>query len=149
MTVKKKLFILIAIIIFAAPVAIASFYKISPVAWNMWGPINTAKGVAIKGYDPVAYFELGAAKMGDPSITSNWNDVEWHFSSSEHQSLFEGNPEKYAPQFGGYCATAVSIGMTADTNPNSWHIENQKLYLFLNDLIVTFFLSQDSIVNSF
>ena len=133
MASKKKIFILVIIILIAAPATIASIYKISPLAWNIWGPVNAAKGVAIKGHDPVAYFVLGKAQMGDPSITINWNSVDWHFSSNEHRSLFESNPEKYAPQFGGYCATAISIGMTADIDPNSWHIENEKLYLFFNE----------------
>ena len=133
MASKKHIFISIIVILIAAPIIFVSFYKISPVSWNIWGPVNTAKGVAIKGYDPVAYFELGVAKLGDPSITTNWRNVTWQFSSSKHQSLFENNPEKYAPQFGGYCATAISIGMTADIDPNSWHIENEKLYLFFND----------------
>lgn len=60
-------------------------------------------------------------------------DVDWHFKSAENRTLFQTNPERYAPQFSGYCATTVSTGLTIDTNPESWLVENDKLYLFFDD----------------
>ena len=130
---KKKIFFSILVAVILVPVVFMSMYKIAPVAWNPWGGVNTTSGVAIQGYDAVAYHKLGQASKGDPSYAAEWNDVEWYFVSHEHRSLFEADPESYAPQFGGYCATAVSIGLTANTDPESWHIENGKLYLFFND----------------
>lgn len=130
---KKKIFFTVLALVILVPVVFSSVFKIAPVAWNPWGGVNATNGVAIKGYDAVAYHKLGHASKGDPSYVTEWNDVKWYFVSNENRSLFETDPESYAPQFGGYCATAVSIGMTADTDPESWHIENGKLYLFFND----------------
>lgn len=86
-------------------------------------------GKAIRGYDPVAYFTEGKPVKGDSDYTYSWNDAEWYFSSQENLSLFTANPEKYAPQYGGYCAWAVSKGYTAKVDPNAWYIHNDKLYL--------------------
>ena len=133
MTNKKKFFTLVIVILIATPLIFLGINKVAPVSWNIWGDVNSTNGIAIKGYDPVAYFRLDKAIPGNSSLTTHWKDTTWQFSAPEHQSLFEENPEKYAPQFGGYCATAISIGMTADVDPNSWHIENGELYLFFND----------------
>ena len=130
---NKKVFSVVIAILIAAPLILLSINKIAPISWNIWGTVNSTKGIAIRGYDPVAFFKLSEAKLGSPAFSTRWQSADWHFLSAEHQSLFEENPEKYAPQFGGYCATAISIGMTADSDPESWYIENGKLYLFFND----------------
>ncbi len=66
-------------------------------------PINTdAQGAAIKGYDPVAYFTLGEPTEGTPEFEHTWNSARWRFASAEHLEMFKGNPEKYAPRYGGY-----------------------------------------------
>ena len=66
-------------------------------------PINKNwKGLAIKGYDPVAYFELGKPVKGKSEFEYKWEGAKWRFSNSEHLNLFMANPEKYAPQYGGY-----------------------------------------------
>jgi YHS domain-containing protein len=66
-------------------------------------PINTdAQGVAIKGYDPVAYFTLGVPTEGSAEFEHTWNGARWRFASAEHLEMFRGNPGKYAPQYGGY-----------------------------------------------
>ena len=97
------------------------------------GPVNrTPEGIAIKGYDPVAYFLDGRPVQGSDEFTYAWNDAVWKFSSSKHRDLFAGDPEKYAPRYGGYCAFAVSIGRTADIDPASWSIVDGKLYLNLD-----------------
>lgn len=65
--------------------------------------INTTLfGVAIKGYDPVAYHTEGKALKGSRSFSHNWNDAKWYFISAENRDLFASNPERYAPQYGGY-----------------------------------------------
>jgi len=103
-------------------------------------PVNTTKeGLAIKGYDPVAYFTLSKAYRGKPDITYEWRGATWRFVNEEHRELFAGNPEKYAPQYGGYCAWAVSRGSTADIDPHAWVIHDDRLFLNLNGFIGTVF----------
>jgi YHS domain-containing protein len=94
-------------------------------------PVNTSLfGVAIKGYDPVAYFTEGKPVKGDSKITHEWNGATWQFASAEHRDAFKKSPEKFAPQFGGYCAWAVSQGYTANVDPErAWRVVNEKLYL--------------------
>lgn len=96
-------------------------------------PINADKnGIALKGYDPVAYFTVGKPVKGQKEYQFEWKNTKWFFSSSENLAQFQKNPEHYAPQYGGYCAYAVSRGTTADIDPESWAIVNRKLYLNLN-----------------
>jgi len=90
---------------------------------------SSSTKVAINGYDPVAYFTMKKPVKGNASHSTKWNGASWHFSSSENLALFVGSPKKYAPQFGGYCAFAVSYGSTAPTEPEAWTIVDGKLYL--------------------
>ncbi len=91
--------------------------------------IYTEDGIAIDGTDPVAYFTQGEPVAGDASITHEWMEATWQFSSEENRDLFAANPETYAPQYGGYCAYAVAKGSTATTIPEAWSIVDGKLYL--------------------
>jgi len=86
-------------------------------------------GSAISGYDPVAYFKEHKAVEGKSAHTYRWNDAKWYFSSAENKADFIAAPEKYAPQYGGYCAWAVTQGAAVKTDPTAWHIEGGKLYL--------------------
>jgi hypothetical protein len=86
-------------------------------------------GVAIDGYDPVAYFTDGKPVEGTSDITADWQDATWRFASTDHRALFVANPEKYAPAYGGYCAWAVSQGYTASIDPTAWRIVDGRLYL--------------------
>lgn len=93
------------------------------------------KSGAIKGTDPVAYFSLEAgqkAVKGSKEHTHEWNGATWRFSSADNKDKFIENPEKYAPQYGGYCAFAVSHNFTKPTDPNAWRIVDGKLYLNLS-----------------
>jgi len=94
-------------------------------------PVNKSflGGVAIKGYDPVAYFEQGKPVEGNNQIELEWMDAKWRFANAENRDKFKANPEKYAPQYGGYCAYAVSLGTTADIDPEAWSVVDGKLYL--------------------
>jgi hypothetical protein len=92
-------------------------------------PVNRDRsGVALSGYDAVAYFEGGPAK-GSPQFTHEWMDAKWRFASAERLERFQADPAKYAPQFGGYCAWAVSNNYTAGVDPEAWKIVDGKLYL--------------------
>lgn len=104
--------------------------KVSPVGWGMWGNYNTSSGLALKGYDPVAYLNGNGPTQGDSQIAYDWGGATWQFSSTENMDLFSISPESYAPQFGGFCSFAVSKGFTADISPDAWHIEDGKLFVF-------------------
>jgi YHS domain-containing protein len=96
-------------------------------------PVNVDKyGAAVKGFDVVAYFDAGEPVRGLPEIDYEWNGAVWHFSNHKNLSLFRGDPEKYAPRYGGYCAFAVSRGYTADIDPEAWTVVDGKLYLNYN-----------------
>jgi hypothetical protein len=90
---------------------------------------KTLFGTAVKGYDVVAYFTRGKPVRGSGSYTHRWRDATWRFASAEHRDLFAADPERYAPQYGGYCAWAVSQGTTAGIDPEAWKIVDGKLYL--------------------
>lgn len=93
-------------------------------------PVNTTfTGVAIKGYDPVAYFTAGRPAKGNSDFSYEWNGAEWRFASAANRDLFKADPVRYAPQYGGYCAWAVSRGYTAGIDPEAWKIVNNRLYL--------------------
>lgn len=94
--------------------------------------INASSKLAIDGYDPVSYFTESKAVEGVADHALNWQGATWHFSSAENKALFESDPEKYAPQYGGYCAYAVSINKLYKIDPHQFTVMNDKLYLNLN-----------------
>lgn len=89
-------------------------------------PLNT---IAINGYDTVAYFKNGKALQGSDSYTFRWHGMIWRFLNKENRDLFAKGPEKYAPQYDGYCAWAMTEARKARTDPKVWKIVNGKLYL--------------------
>lgn len=91
-----------------------------------------AEGLAIRGFDAVAYYTVDSAVKGQPKYEFAWNGAKWLFSSAENLEKFRQNPAAYAPQFGGYCSYAVSHGYTADGDPEQWKIVDGKLYLNYN-----------------
>ena len=86
-------------------------------------------GIAIDGYDPVAYFEEGAPKQGSPDYVHIWEGAAWRFESQENLDVFAADPASYSPEFGGYCAWAVSQNDLAEVDPQYWAIVEGKLYL--------------------
>jgi YHS domain-containing protein len=84
---------------------------------------------AVGGHDPVAYFTEGRPVAGKSDFTHQWKGVTWRFASAKNRDLFKAKPEAYAPQYGGYCAWAVSQGYTAKGDPNHWKIVDGKLFL--------------------
>ncbi len=105
-------------------------------------PINTLgqtgffKGgngdAAIVGYDPVAYFTAGKPVKGQDEFTTEWMGAKWKFSSEENLALFKANPEKYAPQYGGYCAYGVAKDGLVSIEPDKFKVIDGKLYLNYN-----------------
>jgi YHS domain-containing protein len=96
-------------------------------------PVNQDdRKTAMHGYDPVAYFREARPVKGSMNFAAEWMGAKWMFASAEHRDQFQKEPEKYAPQYGGYCAWAVSKGYTANGDPQVWRIVNGKLYLNYN-----------------
>ena len=86
--------------------------------------------LAIRGYDPVAYFTKQRATPGLPEFTYRWDEHRWQFANAQHRDLFKADPVKYAPQFANFCAVALSRGEVREANPEYWLISDGKLYLF-------------------
>lgn len=92
--------------------------------------VNVSRGdLALQGYDAVAYWTSGQATLGNPSFEHRWNNAVWRFSTAANREQFAKDPARYAPEFGGYCAYAVSRGYTANIDPNAWRIVDGRLYL--------------------
>ncbi len=104
---------------------------------NAKDPVYTGRfsSVAVDGYDPVAYFTNGEPTKGRKEFSTEYNGAEWRFVSADNLAAFKKSPEAYAPQYGGYCAWAVSQNYTARGNPMNWTIVDGKLYLNYNDEI--------------
>lgn len=94
--------------------------------------LNLVDGVAVHGYDVVAYFTQGKPVEGNASITASHDGAVYRFSSAENRDLFAADPAKYAPQYGGYCAFGTAMGRKFDGDPQAWRIVDGKLYLNLN-----------------
>jgi YHS domain-containing protein len=94
-------------------------------------PVYTGffSNVAVGGYDPVAYFTDNKPVKGDSRFSTGYQGAQWHFASAANRDRFIAAPERYAPQYGGYCAWAVSEGSTASADPRLWKIVEGKLYL--------------------
>jgi YHS domain-containing protein len=86
-------------------------------------------GVAILGYDTVAYFTDGRAMQGEPEFEYVWDGSRWWFATAEHRDLFAREPERYAPRFGGYCTGGMALGYKMVADPENWHIVDGQLYL--------------------
>ena len=86
--------------------------------------------VVLKGYDPVAYFTEGKPTKGDPKYTYDWDEGRYYFASDKHLAMFKSDPERYAPQFGGYCTGSMSRGVRNEGDPEGWVINDGKLYVF-------------------
>jgi hypothetical protein len=88
-----------------------------------------SRGLALSGYDAVAYFTQSKAVKGEARFEIGWNGGRWRFASVENRDRFEAAPARYAPRFGGYCAWAVRNGYTASGDPNAWSVVDGRLYL--------------------
>ena len=124
------------------PERIAHYRRIPLLAGLVWtvlsltsaahaiAPVQVDRhGVALSGYDAVAYFTQGQALIGRDEFTASFSGATWKFATAADRDVFQREPEKYAPQFGGYCAWAVSRGYTATIDPEAFRVVNGKLYL--------------------
>lgn len=94
-----------------------------------------AQGVALHGHDAVAYFTDGKAVPGSPAFEYEWSGARWRFATAANRARFAQAPDQFAPQFGGYCAWAVSNNYTADIDPNAFAVVNGKLYVNYSSFI--------------
>ena len=111
-------------------VLLGSMLLSSPAARADHDHFPGAHDIVIFGYDPVAYFTMGEALQGSKDISTEWLGGKWYFVNQKHRDLFVTDPDRYMPQYGGYCSASYTYGVDAD--PNSWQIVDNKLYLFYN-----------------
>ncbi len=96
---------------------------------------QTEEGVAIKGYDPVAYFNAGAPTKGDAAFSAEYDGAVWHFASAANRDAFLAEPDKYVPAYGGWCAYGMAKGGKVPIDPSAWKIVDGTLYLNVNPKI--------------
>ena len=114
-----------------------AFLMILSLLQDLEPEINQENGIAIKGYDAVSYFKSQKSTKGIQEWSFEWKNVNWLFSSQENLISFSKDPQKYAPQYGGYCAWGMRQGYKADTDPeNSWTIVDDKLYFNYNKQVL-------------
>jgi hypothetical protein len=111
-------------------IALLSFAAAMPAAAGGHKLLATdAEHVAIRGYDTVAYFTDRKAIKGSSAYEYAWDDAKWRFASAAHRDLFIADPDRYMPQFGGFCAGAMANGVLVPANPEAWAIVDGKLYM--------------------
>ncbi len=99
------------------------------------GAAQAEDHIAIEGYDPVAYFTALEAIKGSDSITHQWLDRTWYFTTEDNKALFVSDPIKYMPNYGGYCSyDPMKLGHDHEVDPTAWRIVNDKLYLFYSEM---------------
>ena len=97
----------------------------------------TITGLALRGYDPVAYFTDGKPVIGDYTITAQYGGATYRFASEDHKALFLKDPARYLPEYGGFCAYGTAKGVKVDGDPTVWKIVDNKLYLNLAPAVAT------------
>ena len=119
-------FAFVALSLAAVPAAVPAANQPAPPVYS------ASDGLAAGGYDVTAYFTQGKAVRGSAKHELMLQGITWRFASVESKARFQANPSAYAPQFGGYCAWAVSQGYLASGDPKQWKVVDGKLYLNLN-----------------
>ncbi|MGN6490599.1 MAG: YHS domain-containing (seleno)protein [Agriterribacter sp.] len=103
--------------------------------------------IALKGYDVVSFFNSEGPVMGQDSLTTEWNNVTWKFSSGAHLDSFKKAPEQYMPAYGGYCAYGMSKGYKAPTQADTWYLQDGRLYFNYNkEVQATWNKNRDSLI---
>ena len=132
MTIKHAFIRLAAAVALAASVAPAAPALAAGTEVNV-----TITGLALRGYDPVAYFTDGKPVLGDYTITAQQDGATYRFASEDHKALFLKDPDKYLPEYGGFCAFGTAKGVKVDGDPTVWKIVDNKLYLNLAPAVAT------------
>lgn len=123
-------------------VTVAATLVISSLSYAADIDVNaTANDIAINGYDAVSYFTKSKAIEGNHKYTASYKSAIYQFSSEKNRDVFQSNPAKFAPQFGGFCAMGVALNKKLDTDPKAWKIVDGKLYLNLNKAVQKKWLS--------
>jgi YHS domain-containing protein len=131
MTTKKSL---LRAMVLLFVLATALFAQRAPAIYM------TKASLALSGYDAVSYFKDKKPVVGKPEFSYKWMDVTWRFSSAENRDAFKNAPERYAPQYGGYCAFGTSQGHLVPGDPQAWKVVDDKLYLNYNKDVQKFWL---------
>ncbi len=114
---------------FLTAIALTAMPLATPAAAEEEPIYQTLFGTAINGFDAVAYFTEGRPVEGKSDHSLKWQGAKWRFISAQNRDAFAADPEKYAPQYGGYDAWAISQGYTAMSTPHAWRMVDGKLYL--------------------
>jgi YHS domain-containing protein len=121
---------------FVATATIAGPLAITPAFAGVPGSTSSinvdAQGLALGGYDPVAYFDTGKPTHGEAKITASYGGARYQFASEAHRKTFLSDPKKYVPEFGGFCAVGTSFGEKVDIDPNTGKVVKGKLYVNSN-----------------
>lgn len=132
MTTRNARALLAALGLLVASTSISSVPAFAVVP-NSTSAVNTdEQGIALHGYDPVAYFTVGAPTKGNASFIAKYEGASYFFASAENLQKFKANPAAFAPQFGGFCAMGVALEKKLDGDPAVWKIVDGKLYLNVN-----------------
>jgi YHS domain-containing protein len=133
MTTKKSL-LSAMVLVLPLVLATALLAQTAPAIYT------TKSNLALSGYDAVSYFKDGKPVAGKTEFSYKWMAATWRFSSAENRDAFKAEPEKYAPQYGGYCAFGTSQGHLVPGDPQAWKVVDDKLYLNYNKDVQKFWL---------
>ncbi|MEQ8747399.1 YHS domain-containing (seleno)protein [Pyruvatibacter sp.] len=125
-----RLFVVVSALLLAAAFFVSPAHAAKDVIYT-----GFFSDLAVSGYDPVAYFTDGKPVEGSAAFETTHEGATWRFASKANLDAFVANPEAYAPQYGGYCAWAVSQGYTASADPENWSVVDGKLYLNFDDSV--------------
>jgi len=127
--IRRKFFQLVSAVALSAAFVVAPSFAGSPMINDGASTAGDGAGMAISGYDPVAYFTESKPMKGKAEYTLEYDGAMWQFASMENRDMFKADPMSYAPQYGGYCAYAVGKGKTKSIDPMAWQVVDNKLYL--------------------
>lgn len=116
-------------------VVMISLISMCSIVYAQKSPVYAPKGIALDGYDAVAFFTLGKPVKGSSTYAIQWKGAQWLFADKADLESFQKTPEKYAPQYGGYCAYGAAEGHKAPTEIDTWSIVGNKLYLNYNQKV--------------
>lgn len=144
----KKLVIAVVVVL-TALIAMAVNHGIQPLALGLYEPVLHESQLAVQGYDLVEYFQSSKATPGVENYQAEHEGVKYYFANAENRAKFAASPQSYLPQYGGYCAFAVSKGFTAPNKPELFVVSQGKLFLFSNpDVVRDWKVSEASLITA-